>query len=314
MRRLAVTSPLRMGALALLLLASAARAQEAQPSVLSIVHEDGLGDWFVLRSVELRLDDAPLPLPSLPPEGTRGRTLPLYESPLSPGRHLLDYHFTYSGSPGLFFSYVEGYRFHMRGRLVLDVEPGMEVAVQTVAAERPGWDRSWSERPAFVLEAVPRRVVAEAIVGRVDRERTPQQEAAVASGPAVGPTPATPPSCGPVTVYFASGNTQLDAEGHATLERLVGCLEPGARLELVGHSDTRGEAGINVRLGMGRAQTVAGQLRALGLTAEQLRLTTVGGEQPACYGDQETCHRRNRRVVVDVVVDVLPAPAATDGR
>jgi outer membrane protein OmpA-like peptidoglycan-associated protein len=177
--------------------------------------------------------------------------------------------------------------------------------------ERPGLDRSWRERPSLLVEVVPRSVVVEAHLGPVELEGEAEtgpsqpQAAAPASAPSVPPSGAG--TCGPVTVHFAFADTRLDAEGRVALARLASCVGSEGRLRLVGHSDVRGGAGYNVPLGMGRAQTVAGFLRGMGLRPEQLELTSAGHEQPACFGDAEACHRRNRRVEVLLL---SPPPAA----
>jgi hypothetical protein len=161
----------RGGALLLLLTAAAASAAPDAPTAapaggatsrLVVDHEDRLGSWFVLREAQLVLDGRPLRLAPIPTDGSvRGTTLPLHTGPLTAGRHVLEFSLVYGGAPGLLFSYVSGYQFHLRGRLVMEVPAGEEVELHTRAFERTGWDVSWQERPELAARAVPGDVVVE---------------------------------------------------------------------------------------------------------------------------------------------------------
>jgi outer membrane protein OmpA-like peptidoglycan-associated protein len=73
-----------------------------------------------------------------------------------------------------------------------------------------------------------------------------------------------------------------------------------ADVSIIGHTDTVGDAAMNVRLGMERARWVAALLRRHGLAAVELTVTSHGEVDPLVPTPDGTDEARNRRVEVIV--------------
>ncbi|MBZ4415555.1 OmpA family protein [Myxococcus sp. RHSTA-1-4] len=283
-----------------LAVASAASAQ-ATPSAgtwLELRHEDRLATAgsYELRSVEYLLDGTPL---ATQPDGGR--------HPLPPGLRQLDVRVVYEGRSRV-FSYVEGYRFVMRGRVTLAARPGDTVRITSTGYERQGVTVQWQQRPAFLLTGQPQEAVVGIEYGPV--ENTPLADAAAARlmdellAEARRRTP--PPSsraeavgsCELAPVFFAFSDTRLSPEAEAVLRRSAACLlqQPGLRVRLEGHTDASGPESVNTSLGQGRAQSVAAYLLSLGVQSVRLVLETEAATRPPCEEHTPECHARSRRV------------------
>ena len=100
------------------------------------------------------------------------------------------------------------------------------------------------------------------------------------------------------TVYFAYDSAEIDTAGQGVITNYGRYLTatPGAKLRLEGHTDERGSAEYNVALGERRAQTVAREMKAAGVTDGQLAIVSYGKERPAVPGSTEEAYAKNRRV------------------
>ncbi|WP_163868434.1 OmpA family protein [Myxococcus eversor] len=276
---------------------------------LELVHDDRLGpggNWELI-SVEATLDGRPLPTASDSREqGTLRHVLPL-------GLHWLDVTTVYEGRSDV-FSYVEGYRFVMRGRVTLDARPGDTVRITSTAYERDGVTVQWQQRPVFLLLGQPQEAVVgieygsaanrplpEDVAARVVDEvlaeahrLSPIRREATASVPAAEP----PGTCELEPVYFSFFDTRLSVEGDTSLMLAADCLRqrPSLRVRLRGHADVLGSESINASLGLGRAQSVAARLEALGVEGARLILETQGADHPPCDDGTPGCFARSRRV------------------
>jgi OOP family OmpA-OmpF porin len=119
-------------------------------------------------------------------------------------------------------------------------------------------------------------------------------------------------------VYFETASSRLLPESEESLREVGNTLEkfPDLRIEIEGHSDTRGWAQYNMRLSQARAEAV----RAYLLEHFQLKHGNYGAKG---YGETrpETAERndeellRNRRVVLRVLnPDVLPKNVSIEKR
>ncbi|QSQ27774.1 OmpA family protein [Pyxidicoccus parkwayensis] len=283
----------RFLALLVLTVASAARAQPVSPASLELSHEDRLGaaGGWVLRSLEYVLDGRPL---------TGGAKVPL-----PPGVRQLDVRVVYEGRSPV-FSYVEGYRFVMRGRVTLDARPGDTVRITSTAFEREGVTVRWEQRPAFELAGQPQEAVVGIEYGPV--ENLPLAEAAALRAVdevlaearrrvTVSPAPVSA-SCSLEPVFFSFFDTRLSPEAEAVLRRSATCLlqQPALRVRLEGHADASGPESVNASLGQGRAQSVAAYLLSLGVESARLVLESQGAAQPPCTEHTPECFAKSRRV------------------
>ncbi|MCP3141159.1 OmpA family protein [Pyxidicoccus xibeiensis] len=294
-------SMMRPMLLACLLVLTAPLAASAQPvsgggALLELRHEDRLGadgSWE-LRSVEYVLDGTRLATPA---DGAR--------HPLPVGLRQLDVRVVYEGRSQV-FSYVEGYRFVMRGRVTLDARPGDTVRVTSTAYVREGVTQQWQHRPAFLLSGQPREAVVGIEYGPV--ENTPLAEAAASRAVdevlaearrlTSTPTAEARGSCVLEPVFFRFSDTRLSPEAEAVLQRAAVCLiqQPGLAVRLQGHADASGPESVNTSLGQGRAQSVAAYLLSLGVERARLVLGSEGDARPPCPEHTPACFARSRRV------------------
>ncbi|MCX7099479.1 MAG: peptidoglycan-associated lipoprotein Pal [Methylococcales bacterium] len=73
---------------------------------------------------------------------------------------------------------------------------------------------------------------------------------------------------------------------------------PAQRVTLEGNADERGSREYNIALGEQRAKSVAGLMKAQGVSASQLDIVSYGEEKPAAFGSDEAAWERNRRVEI----------------
>jgi peptidoglycan-associated lipoprotein len=288
--------PVLLVPLLALAVVSTASAQPA-PASLELIHEDRLGaeGGWELRSWEAWLDGVPV---------TGGAGVKL---PLPVGVRQLDVRVVYEGRSQV-FSYVEGYRFVMRGRVTLAARPGDTVRIVSTASAREGVTVQWQRRPVFVLEGQPQ----EAVVGI---EYAPVEDSPLATAAAaravdevlaearrqvsmVSARVVATASCALEPVFFGFFDTRLSPEAEAVLRRSAECLlqQPALRVRLSGHADASGPESVNTSLGQGRAQSVAAYLVTLGVASARLVLETQGDARPPCTDATPECFARSRRV------------------
>lgn len=101
-------------------------------------------------------------------------------------------------------------------------------------------------------------------------------------------------------VYFGYDSADIDTAGQGVIGNYGRYLTgtPSAKIRLEGHTDERGSAEYNVALGERRAQTVARELKAIGVSDSQLSIVSYGKERPAVRGSTEEAYAKNRRVEV----------------
>ncbi|MCM2330516.1 Outer membrane protein OmpA [Geopseudomonas sagittaria] len=84
---------------------------------------------------------------------------------------------------------------------------------------------------------------------------------------------------------------------------------------VVGHADSRGDAVLNRKLSLERAQALGSIFRMSGLKGDRLMLRGVGSDKPRATNDSVAGRASNRRVEVLVTVrDSLPALVAQNDR
>jgi adhesin transport system outer membrane protein len=108
---------------------------------------------------------------------------------------------------------------------------------------------------------------------------------------------ALPPLPEQFVLYFMRGGTQLTKESQAVLPKMLARAKERQALEvwLVGHTDTVGSAKRNDALGLKRAQSIARQLKKLGLKDTALTVESFGERNPQVATPDETDEPRNRR-------------------
>lgn len=100
-------------------------------------------------------------------------------------------------------------------------------------------------------------------------------------------------------VTFLPGGIELDGTANRALDALtavvLACVEAGLTLEVVGHTDTSGNAFDNEALSLDRAQVVLDELSARGVPTEAMVAFGVGGAEPVASNDSAEGRAANRR-------------------
>ncbi|MBR0664294.1 OmpA family protein [Roseomonas hellenica] len=126
------------------------------------------------------------------------------------------------------------------------------------------------------------------------------QAAVQGSGPVQAPVAETLRRTGQVQLYitFRTNSADLDLSAAAVLAQLREALaaDPALRLGLIGHTDNRGSAAINIPLSYRRAEAVRQWLVASGIDAGRLSALGRGQDEPIADNATEDGRSLNRRV------------------
>lgn len=100
------------------------------------------------------------------------------------------------------------------------------------------------------------------------------------------------------TAYFEYNSSDLPPETRQTLTGNASWIRanPGPKVVLEGHCDSRGSIEYNLALGERRALMVRNYLMQMGVDGARLQVVSYGAEQLEDYGHTEAAHARNRRV------------------
>lgn len=99
-------------------------------------------------------------------------------------------------------------------------------------------------------------------------------------------------------VNFNYDKASLRPEAHATLDEAVASLKEwgDGKVEIAGHTDSRGTAAYNMRLSLHRAEAVRDYLVSKGIAADRLVVKAYGESQPVADNKTEDGRFKNRRV------------------
>ncbi len=115
----------------------------------------------------------------------------------------------------------------------------------------------------------------------------------------VGPAEA---GCPTEIPFFDFDQAKARPQDHVELSSLAACLnDPNhrdAEIVLVGHTDTRGSAEYNQRLGLKRAETVKELLVGYGVSADRIQVSSAGESQARAERDPLISQGYDRRVDV----------------
>ena len=98
---------------------------------------------------------------------------------------------------------------------------------------------------------------------------------------------------------FRTSRSGLRVTADAIVRRLAREVGAAKELTCIGHTDSRGAAAMNLRLGMGRAASVCHALRRLGVRGK-LVVRSAGETQPRAANATAAGMQRNRRVEVRI--------------
>ncbi len=108
-------------------------------------------------------------------------------------------------------------------------------------------------------------------------------------------------------IYFEFDDAQLSDDARATLDAKVPLLiaNPGIRMRIGGHTDSRGSDEYNMALAQRRAASVRNYLEQRGVDGDRLEIVSYGEERPAVPGENEGAWAQNRRAEFDVLAGEL---------
>lgn len=98
-------------------------------------------------------------------------------------------------------------------------------------------------------------------------------------------------------IFFDFDKATLRSESAAELERLIQLLNdiPTMRIEISGHTDSRGADDYNLKLSDNRSKAVVDYLTAKGIAAKRLEFKGYGETQPIATNDTDEGRQLNRR-------------------
>ncbi|HZR79627.1 MAG TPA: peptidoglycan-associated lipoprotein Pal [Candidatus Binatia bacterium] len=98
-------------------------------------------------------------------------------------------------------------------------------------------------------------------------------------------------------VHFAYDSFELTDNARELLRTNADWLRdnPNAKVEVEGHTDSRGTVEYNLALGAKRATAVRDYLVSLGVSASRVTTISYGKELPLCHEETESCWAENRR-------------------
>ncbi|MBO1926031.1 OmpA family protein [Thiomicrorhabdus sp. 6S2-11] len=101
-------------------------------------------------------------------------------------------------------------------------------------------------------------------------------------------------------VYFGYDQYSVDEKGMEVLRYYADVLaqDPRRIAALYGHTDERGSPEYNLALGEKRAKAVFDALVVLGIDPKRLGVSSMGEEEPAVFGSNESVYAKNRRVEI----------------
>lgn len=114
-------------------------------------------------------------------------------------------------------------------------------------------------------------------------------------------------------IYFDYDQAELSDQARATLDSKVPLLNAntGMRIRIAGHTDDRGSDEYNLALGQRRAAAAKRYLVQRGIDAGRIDVISLGEEQPASSGSDESAWSQNRRAEFEITAGAENLRAAS---
>ena len=99
-------------------------------------------------------------------------------------------------------------------------------------------------------------------------------------------------------VTFKTGSAQLTPDSLAVLDRVAASLQanPDLKIEVAGHTDSSGNAMLNMELSQSRAESVVEYLVSVGIARERMKAKGYGESRPIADNATVEGRAKNRRV------------------
>jgi OmpA-OmpF porin, OOP family len=104
-------------------------------------------------------------------------------------------------------------------------------------------------------------------------------------------------------LIFHLRSAVISPESYAELNSVAEMLtqNPNMVIQLEGHTDTRGDKNLNLKLSQQRVESVRNYLVRRGVSKGRIKLKAFGGTQPLSNENTEEAHNLNRRVEVRII-------------
>ncbi len=104
-------------------------------------------------------------------------------------------------------------------------------------------------------------------------------------------------------LIFQQRSAVISPESYAELNSVGEMLStnPNMVIQLEGHTDTRGDKNLNLKLSEDRVESVRDYLVRRGVSKGRIKLKAFGGSQPLSHENTEEAHKLNRRVEVRII-------------
>jgi len=104
-------------------------------------------------------------------------------------------------------------------------------------------------------------------------------------------------------LIFQQRSTVISPESYPELNTVAEMLHsnPQMVIQLEGHTDTRGDAKLNLKLSEDRVNSVRDYLVRRGVSKNRIKVKAYGGSQPLSRENTEEAHKLNRRVEVRII-------------
>ena len=107
----------------------------------------------------------------------------------------------------------------------------------------------------------------------------------------------------PSGITFDFDRAELKSEFRPVLDNLATTLNEynQTRIEVTGHTDSKGTDAYNMTLSQNRANAVAGYLGSRGVASSRMVVTGAGESRPVASNDTESGRAQNRRVEITLI-------------
>jgi peptidoglycan-associated lipoprotein len=104
-------------------------------------------------------------------------------------------------------------------------------------------------------------------------------------------------------IYFDYDRAEITDDSRARLDAKVPYLSanPGMRIRIAGHTDSRGSDEYNLALGQRRASAAKRYLTQQGIEGGRIDVVSFGEERPAAQGADEAAYSQNRRAEFEIL-------------
>jgi hypothetical protein len=118
-----------------------------------LIHRNEMGSAYVLESVSYALDAAPI-FTKVDVNGDldKKEEFEIFNGRIVPGQHQINAQLTYRGHGYGVFSYLEGYKFTLKGAYTFNAEPGKVTTVKIIGFESGNFTTDVKDRPKVRYE------------------------------------------------------------------------------------------------------------------------------------------------------------------